>query len=414
MLTVASAPDIRVEPWPTERPLFALALLVSAGIWLLAIVTIIGAVYALMLAAFFFVMHLAFIAHVRGSGVRIGPDQFPELHSAVERLSARIGLRRAPDAYLLHGGGMLNALATRFVGSDLVVLYAELIEACGDNAAARDMIIAHELGHLHRGHVRWHLVVAPAMFVPFLGTALSRAREYTCDRYGLAGAGDRDGALLGLTILAAGGTLGRRVNRQAMVNQRADLNTGWMTLGEWLSTHPPLARRMAQLEPALAVGPADTARGPLRALAILALCASPFVVSGLVAAVLIPLWAARTAAPFQDVSEFQTPPPEVATPRAEREIAELAAFVRAELEAGRDLPWDAPDLYERWRKANPGREEPLDPYDGTRYGYVQRGSHFILWSVGPDLESRTADDVTYDSRQARESTPGASAVIRVP
>jgi hypothetical protein len=44
----------------------------------------------------------------------------------------------------------------------------------------------------------------PAMFIPFVGGALSRARDYTCDRYGRAAAGDEEGALLGLTILAAG------------------------------------------------------------------------------------------------------------------------------------------------------------------------------------------------------------------
>jgi Zn-dependent protease with chaperone function len=50
----------------------------------------------------------------------------------------------------------------------------------------------------------------PLGFVPFLAPALSRAREYTCDRYGLAGAGDKDGAALGLTILASGGAYASR------------------------------------------------------------------------------------------------------------------------------------------------------------------------------------------------------------
>ena len=99
-------------------------------------------------------------------------------------------------------------------------------------------MIAHELGHIHRGHVRWHFVLAPAPLVPFLGAALSRAREYTCDRYGAAGAAD------------------------------------------------PLG------------------------------------------------------------------------------------------------------------------EPPLDPFDGTQYGYDRRGDEFFIWSVGPDLESWTPDDLTFDSRAA--------------
>src|SRR5262245_40383028 len=120
---VSNAPDIRVEQWPSEDLWFALALIVSVGLWLLALVTIIGFVYGLVLGIFFFVMHLAFVAHVRGNGVRVGPNQFPEVHAAVEDLSRRMGIKKAPEAYLIQGGGMLNALATRFLGSDMIVLY---------------------------------------------------------------------------------------------------------------------------------------------------------------------------------------------------------------------------------------------------------------------------------------------------
>jgi len=186
---LSTSPDIRVERWPSEIPLFVLALLVSAGLWLLAVITIIGLVYGVMLGLFFFAMHLALVARVRGNGVRVGPTQFPEVHAAVERLAIRIGMKTVPEAYLIQGGGVLNAFATRFGRSDIVILYTDLLEACGDDHEARDMIIAHELGHLACGHVRWNFALAPALLVPFLSGALSRAREYTCDRYGRAGAG---------------------------------------------------------------------------------------------------------------------------------------------------------------------------------------------------------------------------------
>jgi hypothetical protein len=54
--------------------------------------------------------------------------------------------------------------------------------------------------------------------------------------------------------------------------------------------------------------------------------------------------------------------------------------------------------YGRFNAANPRSSEPIDPFDGSRYGYDQRGRDFFLWSVGPDLESWTADDLTFDSR----------------
>jgi Zn-dependent protease with chaperone function len=239
-------------------------------LWLLLTVSMVGLAYAVLLGGFFFMAHVMFVAHVRGSGVRVGPDQLPDLHARVHTIAGRIGLERVPEVYLMQAGGALNALAMRFLGRHIVVLFSDLLEACGDSQAAADMIIAHELGHVRAGHLRWHWFLLPSNLIPFLGMALSRAREYTCDRYGLAGSGDREGALLGLTILAAGGSHARLVNRDALVRQQADLNTGWMRIGEWLSSHPPLARRLAALEPSLGGASGGSSAGTIRALLIFA------------------------------------------------------------------------------------------------------------------------------------------------
>src|SRR5262249_42637145 len=122
---------------------------------------------------------------------------------------------------------------------------------CGDNHDALDFIIAHELGHIHRGHLNWRWLLAPALFIPFVGTAYSRACEYTCDRYGFQASPDPNRSLDGLCILAAGPQFVPYVNRQAFVDQHDDLNTGFMKLGEWFATHPPLAKRVAALAPNL-------------------------------------------------------------------------------------------------------------------------------------------------------------------
>jgi Zn-dependent protease with chaperone function len=407
---LSTSPDIRVERWPSEVPLFILALIASAGLWLLAVITIIGLVYGVILGLFFFVIHLAFIAHVRGNGVRVGPGQFPEVHAAVERLAYRIGMSKVPEAYLIQGGGMLNALATRFVGSDIVVLYTDLIEACGPDEAARDMIIAHELGHLHCGHVRWNFVIAPAMLVPFLSGALSRAREYTCDRYGRAGAGSAEGAVLGLTILSVGGRFAHQIDRRVLMSQRSALNTGWMTLGEWLSTHPPLVKRIAQVDPSLQETSVDGTPGVIRALGILGVAVAPVFIAGIVAALLFPAWVARQASSRGNGTRptHQAPAPQVGTAQARKDFALLASFIREEERSGRGLPWDTPELYDRWNVANPGGRELRDPFDGTRYAYEQRGNQFKLWSVGPDTEWQTDDDLSYDSR-ITPAVAGASA-----
>ena len=293
-MSLSAAAPITVERWPSERPLFVLALLVSVGVWALAVVSIIGLVYAVLFGLFFAAMHVAFIAYVRGNAVRLGPDQFPDLHARVAELARRMGLDPVPEVYLMQAGGALNAFATRFLRRHLVVLFTDLLDACGENTGARDMIIAHELGHIRAGHLRYHWLLLPAHMVPFLGQALSRAREYTCDRYGRAGAGSTDAALVGLAILAAGGRRGPYVNRRALVAQRADLNTGLMTIGEWLSTHPPLAKRMLALEPALEVGAPLPATGQLRALTLVMLLMVAPVVGMVALATAAPDWWAET------------------------------------------------------------------------------------------------------------------------
>ena len=59
-MSLSAAAPITVERWPSERPLFVLALLVSIGVWALAVVSIIGLVYAVLFGLFFAAMHVAF------------------------------------------------------------------------------------------------------------------------------------------------------------------------------------------------------------------------------------------------------------------------------------------------------------------------------------------------------------------
>ena len=399
--------SVTVDRWPTERPLFALSLIVSIILWVLAVISIFGIIYAAIFGLVFFLMHLGFVAHVRGSAVRLSHEQFPELHERVARMAVRLGMIRVPETYVMQAGGALNAFATRFIGANIVVLYSDLLEACGDDEAARDMIIAHELGHIQAGHLVWHWVLLPSAFVPFLGSALSRAREYTCDRFGLAGAGDRDGALLGLSILAAGAKYGRKVNREALVAQRAALNNGWMTLGEWLSTHPPLSKRIAALDPGLiGAAPRTYRAGPAQAAAMIFFAVVlPLGVTGALIAANIPEMLENFAAASSEAADpdsaYVVPPLDSAMQIARADIAALTELLESRRATG-VLPWDGDELYAAYAETHPGAAEPRDPFDGGRYGYRTRGNEYQLWSSGPDGESLTSDDVMVDSRVKRK------------
>lgn len=422
MSSQSDAP-IEIQPWDTEDFLFALCVLVGVVGWIVLAVTIIGILYFLFFVLFFGIMHVVFIAHVRGSAVRLGPKQFPDLFAVVERMAQRMNLEPMPEVYLMQAGGSLNAFATRFLRSHMVVLFSDLLEACGDKTAARDMIIAHELGHIKAGHLRWRWLIMPSGFIPFLPAALSRAREYTCDRYGLAGAnGDRDAAGLGLAILAAGATHGPKVNRAELVKQRIAISrSGWMTFAEWFGSHPPLCKRIAQIDPALAADAALPRTGFARAFAFtmavpasFAFAGFLFINSDIVDTFRTMADSARTASVQQaggEEEEAYVPPPNAAE-RARADITRLAALLEVERRRG-SLPWNGTDLYRRLEEQYPRDELPTDPFDDSYYGYEQSGNHFVVWSSGADGRSWTADDIRFDSRAGKLVEPSMPS-LRLP
>jgi len=266
-----STDPITVAPHSGETSLKLALFIVGTLLWILLIISMVGAAYAIFFGVFFFVTHMILIAHIRGSSVKLGPQQMSGLYNRVVQLSERIGLKKVPDAYLLQAGGVLNAFATRFGSRNFVVLHSEMVRSCGENMDALDFIIAHELGHLHRGHLRWRWLKAPAMIVPFLGSAYYRSCEYTCDRYGAKACSDPSHRLNGLCILAAGARYAPLVNQREFVAQTKDLNTPFMKLGGWFATHPPLARRAAALDPSLKPAGQSGALSTLGALVLAAL-----------------------------------------------------------------------------------------------------------------------------------------------
>ena len=146
---------ISVSPDAAEVPLRIVLMITGSVLWIAFVVSIIGLVYGIVLGLVFFFVQLSLIAHIRGSSIKLGPQQMPELYARVEEIAQRIGMKRMPDVYLQQSGGALNAFATRFGRARFVVLFSDLVKACGDNVDALDFIIAHELGHIHRGHLNW-------------------------------------------------------------------------------------------------------------------------------------------------------------------------------------------------------------------------------------------------------------------
>jgi Zn-dependent protease with chaperone function len=246
-----TAQFFNIKRHPTEMPLFFLAMLLSLPIIAAIFVSVAGLVYLGIFIVILFFGHMAAIAYIRGSGIRVTPNHFADLYQMVENSCQRIGINKIPEIYILQGNGLLNAMATKFAFTKFLVIYSSLLDACDDNKGARAMVIGHELGHIKAGHLRWSWLIWPGLLVPFLGNALSRAREYTADRYGAACATNVDAAIAGLVILAGGKKIAKDVSLEAYTAQIKTINTGFMRIGEWMFTHPTLVRRICALDPAL-------------------------------------------------------------------------------------------------------------------------------------------------------------------
>jgi len=76
----------------------------------------------------------------------LSPEQFRRCTREWPTWRADWACGRTPDVFLMQQDAALNAFATRFMRMHMVVLLSDLLDACGDNAAARDMIIGHDSG----------------------------------------------------------------------------------------------------------------------------------------------------------------------------------------------------------------------------------------------------------------------------
>ncbi|NUP70779.1 MAG: M48 family metallopeptidase [Gemmatimonadaceae bacterium] len=217
--------------------------------------------YGVLFALLFFMMHGLMLGNVRGNGVRVTATQFPTLHATVARHAEALGLKKAPDVFLLQAGGLLNAFATRFLGRDFVVLYSDVLAmAEKEGQAVVGWIIAHELAHVRRGHLRRRWMIMPGRLIPYLGAAYSRACEYTCDRF--AAHCQPDGAVDGLLALAAGPELYRRVDAREFAEQVQTEGGFWVRRAELLASHPTLPKRVAAV---IAAGANVPAYSPVHA-----------------------------------------------------------------------------------------------------------------------------------------------------
>lgn len=206
-------------------------------------------IYPAIFLTLFLVQSLLLSGHLKGNAIKVSERQFPEAFALLQQHAKALGLSTIPNMYVLQGGGILNAFATRFARKNYIVLYSDVLGlAYKEGIEAVSFIIGHELGHIKRNHVGFirFFLTGPARLIPFLGNAYSRACEYTCDNigYSLCPVGAKKGILL----LAAGKNLYQYVNVDELLLNEKSVSGFDFWFAQIFSTHPPLIKRLAMLD----------------------------------------------------------------------------------------------------------------------------------------------------------------------
>jgi len=160
------------------------------------------------------------LAYFKTNSIRVGPQQFTEIHETTTRMSARLGIAK-PDVYIVQQN-MLNAFVSRLAGKSVIILYSGLIDSMYRSGTPRDLdfVIAHELGHIAAGHLslKHRLMTLGSWFV-YVGLWHRRSMEYTCDHIALRLVGDAQVAQRAFSHLVVGGVLAGRLNQEQAQSQ---------------------------------------------------------------------------------------------------------------------------------------------------------------------------------------------------
>ena len=203
--------------------------------------------YGLGIPAFILISAALYRARAYGNMILLGPKQLPELYQAVVEGAEKLSLP-VPKVFLYNSNGVMNAFARRLMGGRYVFLTSALVDV--QNDAQVRFVIGHELGHHAAGHLDpvKNLIMLPGHFVPFLGKAYSRTREYTCDSIGAFLCGDPAAAESSLQMLGCGcQRLNASLNGEAFVAQEQMMPPVAGFVAEIFRTHPRLTRRVLAL-----------------------------------------------------------------------------------------------------------------------------------------------------------------------
>lgn len=210
--------------------------------------------YFVFIGLFFYIQKILLVAYVKGNGICVSEKQFPDVFNEYRLMADKLDLPQVPGLFIIQQGGMLNAFAVRFSGSNYIAVYSDIFALMSSDPEVLKFVIGHELGHVKRSHMSKRFWTFPSSVVPFLTPAYSRACEYTCDNIGAALVKEK--FIDGLVLLAAGKELYKKVDIGNYLTEAARHNTLAVKFASLFMSHPYLPKRVRNIG-YLAATPSD-------------------------------------------------------------------------------------------------------------------------------------------------------------
>lgn len=195
-----------------------------------------------------------FQASVFGNSVHVSNGQYKALNDMSLDICKQLGIDERPEMFVLNSQGLTNAFAIKFLTRKYVLLFSDLVDLLWEDNANKDQlrfVIAHEPAHHAAGHVNFwiNLIIKPAMFIPFLGAAYSRACELNCDCIAEEIVGNNEASVSAMVALASGSKeLNNQTNLDAFIEQEKLVPSGFGFIQEILSSHPRMTKRVSILQ----------------------------------------------------------------------------------------------------------------------------------------------------------------------
>jgi len=187
-------------------------------------------------------------AKARANGVKVGPEQFPEIHQRYLAIAEKIGMANIPELYVVNGNGVVNAYALSCnARRSYVVLHAEIAMLSQTRPQVVDFVLAHELGHHKLNHVSLFSILVKIIpgFLVLPQRAAVRAQEYSADRVAMSACGKCADSI---ALLAVGPHMEHRVDIDAYARQAEHEEKSWFVrIVHWMSDHAVNTKRLRAL-----------------------------------------------------------------------------------------------------------------------------------------------------------------------